>query len=325
MPSIHGEPRSGDHFTDRRRTGIGGSDAGAILGLSSYASALSVWEEKRGLAPPFPVSERMVWGSRLERAILDGYAEDTGRRIRKGGRQMLRHPELPFVIGHPDALAEDRLVEVKTTARLDERWGPDGSADVPPHVYAQVQHYMVLTGKRLADVAALEGGRQLHLYTVPEDLDWQAALIEAERDFWQLVETGQPPPPDGSDSARETLRRLYPRGIPEEIVAGLLQNEQAETYLTARAQEKHAHEIAEGAAQQLQSFMGERERLLGTGWSASWRAPDQGRMRWQEAAAAFRDQLIPYMTDTELDAIQDRFRGEASRTFRLDRKRARDD
>ena len=41
---IHGSPE----WLAFRRTGIGGSDAAAILGLSSFTSNVEVWEEKTG-------------------------------------------------------------------------------------------------------------------------------------------------------------------------------------------------------------------------------------------------------------------------------------
>lgn len=301
---LHGSPASGDAFADRRRTGIGGSDAAAVLGVSPWESPLSVWEEKRGLRPPeTSVPERFVWGQRLEGAILAEYAEREGIRIRRGGRRFLRHPGLAFVVGHPDALAEDRLVEAKTAAFLDERWGEEGSADVPLHYYVQLQHYMILTGKTRADLAVLVGGRELRTYRIPADPVFQDALVAEERDLWRRVIEDDPPAPDGSESAGRALRSMFPRAFPEEIVATPAIAEVAERYERASSESKRWGAIAEESKQHLQAFMGARTKLVGDGWSASW--PNvSGSVSWKLVAKAYRD-LLERAAKAEDDASAD--------------------
>jgi putative phage-type endonuclease len=313
MPEVYGEPLSGDPFTDRRRTGVGGSDAGAILGVSPYASALSVYEDKRGISPDgFVPSERMVWGSRLESAVLQGYAEDTGRKVHKG--RFLRSKRYPFVVGHPDALADDRLIEVKVTGRLDERWGPDGSDEVPAHYYAQVQHYLVLTDRFVADLAALVGGRELHIYTIPADKEFQDAMLEEEAAFWQQVQDGTPPDPDGSESAGAALRRMFPMAVPEEVIATPEVAYYVESYLTAKGMVDIAEAEMDRWGQLVQQFMGARERLVGPGFTATW-ANRAGRTSWQKVAAVYRDLLVPHLDDDQLDAIIEKSKSEPSRAF----------
>ena len=46
-----------------RRSGIGGSDAAAALGLSPWKSALELWQEKvSGQRQPTQENEAMIWG-----------------------------------------------------------------------------------------------------------------------------------------------------------------------------------------------------------------------------------------------------------------------
>ena len=308
MAQVYGGPLSGDPFTDRRRTGIGGSDAGAILGVSPWGSALSVWEEKRGIRqddwdPP----ERVIWGSRLERAILDGYAEDYNVNVKRTGRKHRRSKRYPFVVGHPDGETDDRLLEVKTTAHQGEEWGLDGSEDVPAHYYAQVQHYMVLTEHERADMVVLVGGREMHRYTIPANPAFQDAMLAEEAALWQKVIDGTPPDPDGSESAGRALRRMFPMAIPEEIVATPAMAQAADDYLAAKRVRDEAEASMRQATQMMQSFMGSRERLVGSGWSAKW-SNVAGRTSWKDAAegiaSRWRDLLIPHYSDDALDDIQ---------------------
>jgi putative phage-type endonuclease len=327
---LYGEPGTGDPFTDRRRTGIGGSDAGAILGVSPYASALSVWEQKRGLVnDPFVVSERMVWGTRLEGAIVAGYAEDTGRKVRRGGRAFRRHPTYEWVIGHPDAETQDgRLVEVKTSHSLDG-WGEDGSADIPPAYYAQVQHYLILTGRDVCDVPLLRNGREYHLFTVPANRVYQEAWLDEGEAFWRRVIDGDPPPPDGSESAGAALRRLFPRAVPESVVATPEVGGYAESYLDAKDQRDEQQRAVDHYAQLIQRFMGARERVIGPGFTGTW-SNRAGSVSWKSVAEELRVdiQLAASVGDPnastvllqEWDTRLERWRSAPTRVFSLSRK-----
>jgi putative phage-type endonuclease len=340
MPEFYGEPLIGVRFHDQRRTGVGGSDAGAILGVSPFTSRLGVWEDKRGLRAPTEASERMVWGTRLQDAILRGYAEDTGTEVRKG--TFRRHPVHPFVIGNPDAEGvrdgRPRLVEVKTTSHLDERWGEDGSEQVPVHYYAQVQHYLLLRSLEVADLTALVGGRELRTYVIPANPAFQAAMLEDERAFWRLVVEGTPPEPDGSDDAGRALRVLYPSAVPEEVVANEVVTGYALSYTLAKRALAEAEREADRWAQAMQSFMGYRERLVGPGFRATW-ANRAGSVSWKSVAADSLTALqllasAPEETDAALlrqaaretvegwSALQAKHRGEPTRVFKLTRTTA---
>ena len=113
----------------------------------------------------------------------------------------------------------DRLVvgersglECKTTSAF---YTDDGTC--PAHYYAQVQHYMAVTGLDLWYVAVLAGGQKFYLYTVPRSKAYIEEMIRAEQDFWELVQTGQPPELDGSEASARAVSRLYPEARDGEI------------------------------------------------------------------------------------------------------------
>ena len=47
-----------DEWIEKRRFGIGGSDAGAVLGVNKYKSNLELWEEKTGLTEAVDISDK---------------------------------------------------------------------------------------------------------------------------------------------------------------------------------------------------------------------------------------------------------------------------
>ncbi|MHB8290444.1 MAG: YqaJ viral recombinase family protein, partial [Acidimicrobiales bacterium] len=62
-------------FVAQRRTGLGGSDAAGLLGLSRYSSAYAIWAEKMGITTDIADNERMRWGRSIE-ALLLAWAEE---------------------------------------------------------------------------------------------------------------------------------------------------------------------------------------------------------------------------------------------------------
>lgn len=99
-------------------------------------------------------------------------------------------------------------------------------------------------------------------------------IINAERHFWQCVETGIPPSVDASDSAAKALQQLYPAQTPL-LVEDLTQNEQANYLFNQLLEERHKVEqhqqYFDELKHQLQMLMKEAERAVFTGGSVTWK------------------------------------------------------
>lgn len=61
-----------------RKSGIGGSDAAAILGISPFRTNVEVWEEKVGLKIPEDISEepQVKYGKESEDLLVQLFALD---------------------------------------------------------------------------------------------------------------------------------------------------------------------------------------------------------------------------------------------------------
>lgn len=202
-----------------RREGIGGSDAAAVLGVSPWASAMSIYTDKIGLAeldPDEEVSEQARWGKILEPHLVDEFARRTGRRVRPDGR-LIRSRARPWQITTLDARQRDRdhegpgLVEAKTTRFEWER--------IPDEHWAQMQHEFAVTGFRWGSFVVLDlMRREVHWIDVEPDRDYVDELIEREREFWRNLLDGVPPPPDQGGDFAEALQRLYPVPVEGKVV-----------------------------------------------------------------------------------------------------------
>ncbi|KWH22645.1 YqaJ viral recombinase family protein [Burkholderia multivorans] len=207
---------SREDWLEVRRTGIGGSDAAAAVGLNPYMSPLELWLDKTGRADDLPrpdpddTRSPTYWGTLLEPIVAASYTKQTGNRVRRVNA-VLRHPTIPFMLANLDrevvGVPDVQILECKTTGEFGARRWREG---VPEYVQLQVQHQLAVTGKSAADVAVLICGQTLEVHRIERDDSLIARLIELEARFWWFVESDTPPPADGSESADRALRHLYP-------------------------------------------------------------------------------------------------------------------
>ena len=115
-----------------RKSGIGGSDAGAICGVNPYSSAMKVFQDKTGEAVEKQDNEAIRIGHDLEDYVARRFMEATGLKVRKSNF-MYRSKEYPFMVADVDRLVvgEDAGLECKTASAYNaDKWA-DG--DIPLH------------------------------------------------------------------------------------------------------------------------------------------------------------------------------------------------
>ena len=304
-----------------RLSGLGGSDAGAIVGVSPWASAFDVFARLRPDVVPCEgmrvESEPARWGTVLEAPIADVYRERehaAGSCIELAEVTMtLRHPGREWMLAHPDRLISGGgkppgVLEVKTAGiRQAHRWGDEDSGEIPEEYRCQVAHYMAVTGLPRADVAVLLGGQELRVYRLVRDPELEELLIEALEDFWtKHVQPGIPPPIGESPRAAEWIGRMHPRNV-----AGMRQATPAEAslaldYARAREAAKETDAEKEAARVAICAAIGDAEGLW---WGddpkrpskATWKNNRDGaRTDWEALAKSLNppESLIAQYTHT---------------------------
>ena len=198
------DDQSRTQWLEGRRTGIGGSDVAAILGLNDYQSAYSIWADKLGLLPEKEDNEAMRQGRDLEDYVAQRFCEQTGKNVRRNNR-MLRSEKYPFMIANIDRqiVGERSGLECKTTSMMNLKKFKNG--EYPATYYCQCMHYLAVTGWEKWYLAVLVLNQGFYLYEIERDEDEISALIKAETEFWNLVESNTPPEIDGSKATREAL------------------------------------------------------------------------------------------------------------------------
>ncbi|OQS36805.1 hypothetical protein B0T40_10490 [Chromobacterium haemolyticum] len=266
---------SRDEWLALRNTGIGGSDAGTVLGVNPYKTPLQLYLEKRNELEPDDIGAKdaVHFGNVLEDVVAQEYSRRTGRRVERCNT-MLRHPKHDFMLGNLDRLVWEgdkrpqhrgeirtrHLLECKTAlGRFIDKsaWGPDGSDEVPITYMAQCQHYLAVTDAEQIDLAVLLSGPEFRIYPIRRDDDLIAAMIEQEAEFWEQVKSGRAPAMDYDHaSTPDLLAKLYPGTDGSEIVLpdGALHWQQV--MAEAKEQAKHYEGVATGAKNHLLHLMG---------------------------------------------------------------------
>ncbi|MCG9056728.1 YqaJ viral recombinase family protein [Laribacter hongkongensis] len=276
-----------------RQRGIGSSDAAAAVGLSPYKSPLTLWLEKTGRQLPEDVSgkEAVVWGTVLEPVLARVYAERTGRRVRRVNA-VLQHPGHAFMLANLDRevvgeAAGPGVLEIKTAGWHSAPQWEDG---IPVAYQCQVLHQLAVTGHAWADVAVLVGGQDFRIWRVERDEAKIADLIEREAAFWQAVQTGQQPMPDGTDDAGRALLGLFPQdnGDTLDLSESAACNALFGDLLAIRQRKEEAEAIEARLRQQLQA-------ALGSATSAVFQGG--GKISWKKS----KDRLAPDLERLSLD------------------------
>jgi len=208
--AIHTINMSRFEWLQERTKGIGGSDAGVILGLNKYKTAFELWLEKTGQVEPQEIdSEAIYWGNQMEDVVAKEFEKRTDKKVRRANF-MFSHPEYPFIRANVDRMVvgESAVLECKTaSAYLSKEWEAD---EVPATYLVQVQHYLGVTGKEKGYIAVLIGGNRFIWKEIERDEELINMIFEAEKNFWTVnVEQGIAPNLDGSSAAEQYLKEKY--------------------------------------------------------------------------------------------------------------------
>ena len=273
---------SRSEWLELRKKGIGGSDAGVIMGVSKWQSPYSLWANKRGLTEDSVAGDAAKWGNRLERAVAEAYAEQTGDAVVSWpvmlqGDEEWQLSNVDFFIVEPSEFAEagkvtdvtiepiqiNAILEIKTTGiagRASQEWN-DGR--VPITYLYQGMHYCLTTRVTQKVVfACLMGGAGLIIREREYSDADLLGLYTAEKAFWAKVQSEEEPEVIGHESDFDTLKAIYPSsegGVTiegDEFVKDLIQE-----YRIAKQTLDEAQADADSLKAQLLRIVGDAEAV----------------------------------------------------------------
>lgn len=184
--------------------GLGASELAAALGRNEWEVPFVVWAKKVRQTRDLP-TPKSAEGHRLERAILDWYADVRDVRVARpeGGFCSWRWPDA-MLFGTPDGIVVDGppgVFEVATPAdvaamaldggvdakrageRMAPSWGPSGSRKLPEPYWLQAQVYGGFFNVPWWDIACNIDGA-LRIYRIPIEAEVVDYLRRECRRWW---------------------------------------------------------------------------------------------------------------------------------------------
>ena len=185
---------------------VGGSDAGTLLGLNKYKSPINLFYQAIGLSQlPNIMNHIMLHGKQLEDYVAncwqyydgtdEGFVDNTlkGNKIKayKKVKAIIENEKYPAIFAnidgkitcHPNG-RKNGILEIKTISGYS---ADSYEAGIPPSYLAQVQHYMLVTGFKWAEICYLKDGRELGCVTFDADKEIQDRILYEANNFQARV------------------------------------------------------------------------------------------------------------------------------------------
>lgn len=194
----------------KSRSGIGGSDASAVLGLNPYKSNVDLFMEKTNQVNPDDISEKpyVKYGHASEPLLRELFALDFPEyKVLYYENNMIRNEKYPWSHASLDGELIDQdgrkgILEIKTTNILQSMQREKWKEQIPDNYYIQILHYLMVTEYEFVVLKAQlksEWGNDIRIQTrhyfiersdVMGDIE---ILKDAEIRFWTNVSEKKKP------------------------------------------------------------------------------------------------------------------------------------
>lgn len=272
-----------------RKTGIGGSDAAAIVGLSKYATALDVYLDKTNHIVR-ETTDAMQRGNILEpfcRSLFQietGYSVDMVSETQRSANHSFMIANLDGYLPTEKAIAEFKTADYATR----KEWGEEGSDEIPDSYLIQVAHYASVMDLDTVYIGVLFGDEKLfnaycqlqrafqetghpisfkklgcdfRVYVYKKHNDLTRKLIHHERSFWHdHVEKGIKPSP--KEGKCEDLLKAYPKA--EDRIVRVSEEDllSIQRLASIKKQRQELEKLEESAKADVLSLFGEASLLV---------------------------------------------------------------
>lgn len=184
-------PKTREEWLEYRKTGIGSSEVGTILGFNPFDTPRGLWLKKTGQVAPEPENTAMLMGHLLEDAVAQRWSIETGRSVIKRSSidWIIRDDDKPYLQVSPDRTywidpngkrnsANKGILECKTTVM------PVDPDDIPTHWYCQVMYQLGVAGISEGSIAWLTQGRDFGYKDIKFDQSLYEEIIEQVDRFY---------------------------------------------------------------------------------------------------------------------------------------------
>jgi len=178
-------PQDSAKWHEWRNTGIGSSDAAAILGLSPWKTRDQVLVEKVTGESHVVVSYPMQRGKTLEPVARDLYERES---LLHFPASLFSHEEFDYIIASTDGWNEEHklVLEIKCPLSKADLFSAKGS-QIPEKYISQCQHLLLVTGAEWLHYVSFDGENNSPILLRSDEIMQKRMLKEYEI-FWNEVE-----------------------------------------------------------------------------------------------------------------------------------------
>lgn len=218
------------HWKELRQQHVGASESAALFinpedaveGVHSYKSYYELWQEKSGHLAPLELDEEIIMAGQI---LEPGIAELLEWKLSKTLDKDIKVEKFEGYVSHdtikgmgctPDYVVhgyfdEPAIVEIKNTSWLQFKRAWENE-EPPLNYIIQLQHQLACMkhlGFKYGMVAACIGGNRIDHFDFEFNADIAAAIEKRVTQFWESVEKGIAPDPDGSPATSKALKRMF--------------------------------------------------------------------------------------------------------------------
>lgn len=265
-----------------RQKGIGGSDAGIIMGVSNFTNKIGLFIDKTMPIVEFEEeTELQYWGHVLEPVIAAEFAKRHGDEFEViEDTNVYQHETDTFMLANVDRrlvnkkTGEKGVLEIKTAGEfMKDKWQGN---NIPASYWIQVQHYLHVLDLKYAYIAVLIGGHTYKDYIIYRNDDYVQKLVAEEREFWDryVINRELPPIEDYSDDTTRDITAIFEN--PEKDAEIRINDEKyskiTEMYLLTNELSKELTAINTACSNRLKYVMGNAEiAVINNCHSVTWK------------------------------------------------------
>lgn len=266
-------PENKDEWLKLRSEDLTSTEVPALFGLSPYSTEFELWHRKKNdFIGEFEVNERMKWGNRLEPVVAEGIAEDQGWSIRPM-KEYIRIESDKIGSSFDYAIGDDGILEIKNVDGLafKKGWIIEGGEviEAPPHIEIQVQHQLLVSGRKYAYIGAFVGGNSVAIIKrEPSDKIQRNILYKAAK-FWESIRENKQPIINFERDA-DFIKELYSHAEPGKIIDGTDRlKELASEYKKASDEASQANKKRDAIKAEILTIIDAAEKVIGDGYTIS--------------------------------------------------------
>lgn len=208
-------PDNREEWLKARINGIGGSDAGTVLGKNKYKNNVELWQEKTGRLIPKDISDKpaVIFGKCAEKYLRELFKLDYPQyTVDYHEFYMYVNDDHPFIFATLDGELTDKngrhgILEIKTTTiQNSNQWSEWETAEheprIPDSYYVQILHQLAATSWEFAVLTAyiryyrngvLRAAVRHYFIERSEVENDIERLISKEELFWKSVKENKEP------------------------------------------------------------------------------------------------------------------------------------